>query len=569
MATKRIRLGDLLVQSGLITEQQLEQALAEQKKSGRKLGATLIQMGLVSERKLLSLLAEQLKIPFIDLSNYDLRPEVVRRLPETMARRHRVLVLGETDTDFLVGMTDPTDLYAIDEVADRLGKPVRTAVIRESDWLGAVEQIYRKTDEIGSLAGELDTALAASDLDLALAQAETGDDLDNAPIVKLLKTLFEDAVAANASDIHIEPEERVLRIRQRIDGVLQEQVLDEKRIASALVLRLKIMAGLDISEKRIPQDGRFAIRVADHEVDIRMATMPVAHGEAVVMRLLDQSRGLMTMEELGMPPAIERRFRRLIRMPHGLVLVTGPTGSGKSTTLYAALRLLNEPGRKIITAEDPVEFRLERVNQVQVNPKTGLEFATILRAALRSDPDVILVGEMRDQETAEIGLRAAMTGHLVLSTLHTNDAITTAMRLLDMGAEPYLVASALRGVLAQRLVRKICTNCKEVYEPDDNDQAWLSAREGDAWREQTFYKGRGCHHCNQTGYRGRIGIYEFLEMDHDTTEALRQGDPAAFARAARQSPVYRPLVDSAVECAVQGITTLDEVYRVTEVAEGL
>ncbi len=565
MPTKRIRLGDLLVQHKLITQEQLEQALTEQKNSGRRLGATLIQMGAVSERKLLGLLAKQLKLPFIDLSNYDLDPYIVRKLSEIQARRHRALVLEEAADYFLVGLTDPTDIYAVDELQALLGKTIHVAVIRESEWLNTIDRLYRKTDEIGSIAEELDDALAASDIDLA--QLESGDDLESAPVVRLLKTLFEDAVQAEASDIHIEPDERKLRIRQRVDGVLQEQVLDEPRIAPALVLRLKIMSGLDISEKRLPQDGRFNIRINDHNVDVRISTMPVAFGEAVVMRLLDQSRGIYTMPELGMPADIQHRFEKLIHLPHGLVLVTGPTGSGKSTTLYASLKELNAASKKIITVEDPVEYRLNRVNQVQVNTKIGLTFATVLRASLRQDPDIILIGEMRDQETAEIGLRAAMTGHLVLSTLHTNDAVTTALRLMDMGAEPYLVASSLRGVLAQRLVRKICQHCKTTYELQENDKAWLAsqglAKEG----SEHFYHGVGCHQCNQTGYRGRIGIYELLEIDEATADALRRGDPAAFAQHARKSSGFKPLIESAMECALKGITTLDEVYRVIESIE--
>ncbi len=565
MPTKRIRLGDLLVQHKLITAEQLEQALAEQKNSGRRLGATLIQMGAVSERKLLGLLAEQLKLPFIDLSNYNLDSQIVRKLSEIQARRHRALVLQEAPDHFLVGLTDPTDIYAVDELQALLGKTIHVAVIRESEWLNAIDRLYRKTDEIGSIAEELDDALAASDIDLA--QLESGDDLESAPVVRLLKTLFEDAVQAEASDIHIEPEERKLRIRQRVDGVLQEQVLDEPRIAPALVLRLKIMSGLDISEKRLPQDGRFNIRINDHNVDVRISTMPVAFGEAVVMRLLDQSRGIYTMPELGMPADIQQRFEKLIHLPHGLVLVTGPTGSGKSTTLYAGLKELNAASKKIITVEDPVEYRLNRVNQVQVNTKIGLTFATVLRASLRQDPDIILIGEMRDQETAEIGLRAAMTGHLVLSTLHTNDAVTTALRLMDMGAEPYLVASSLRGVLAQRLVRKICEHCKTPYELQENDKAWLASQGLNKDGSQQFYHGTGCHQCNQTGYRGRIGIYELLEIDEATADALRRGDPAEFARNARKSQGFKPLIDSAMDCATQGTTTLDEVYRVIESIE--
>jgi MSHA biogenesis protein MshE len=565
MPTKRLRLGDLLVQQQIITEDDLNQALAEQKKTGRRLGATLIQMGLVSERKLLTLLAEQLKIPFIELSNYPLDVQTVRKLSEIQARRYRALVLQDDAAGYLVGLTDPTDIYAVDELQNILQKVVKVAVIRETDWLNAIDTLYRKTDEIGSIAEELDDALAATDIDLAAL--ESGDDLESAPVVRLLKTLFEDAVHAEASDIHIEPEERKLRIRQRVDGVLQEQVLDEPRIAPALVLRLKIMSGLDISEKRLPQDGRFNIRVNDHNVDVRISTMPVENGEAVVMRLLDQSRGIYNMKELGMPEDIQKRFESLVHIPHGLVLVTGPTGSGKSTTLYSALKDLNSPGKKIITAEDPVEYRLNRVNQVQVRSKFGLTFAKILRSALRQDPDIILIGEMRDQETAEIALRAAMTGHLVLSTLHTNDAITTALRLMDMGAEPYLVASSLKGVLAQRLVRRICDHCKVVHNLEDSDKIWLNSQVLEIEAGHTFYHGKGCHHCNQTGYKGRVGIYELLEIDSDTADALRRGDLAGFASSARRSKGFKPLLDSAMECARAGTTTLDEVFRVVEAME--
>ncbi len=565
MAAKRIRLGDLLVQQNIIKPEDLDKALAEQKKTGRRLGAMLIQLGMVSERKLLTLLAEQLKVPFIELSSYPLNTQTVRKLSEIQARRYRALVLEEKSDSYLIGLTDPTDIYAVDELQNILQRNINVAIIRESDWLNAIDTLYRKTDEIGSIAEELDDALAATDIDLSAL--ETGDDLESAPVVRLLKTLFEDAVQAEASDIHIEPEERKLRIRQRVDGVLQEQVLDEPRIAPALVLRLKIMSGLDISEKRLPQDGRFNIRVNDHNVDVRISTMPVENGEAVVMRLLDQSRGIYNMTDLGMPEDIQKRFQKLVHVPHGLVLVTGPTGSGKSTTLYSALKELNTPGKKIITAEDPVEYRLHRVNQVQVKAKFGLTFAKILRSALRQDPDIILIGEMRDQETAEIGLRAAMTGHLVLSTLHTNDAVTTALRLMDMGAEPYLVASSLKGVLAQRLVRRVCEHCKEPHHLDDNDRAWLNSQIMDLDADQQFYHGKGCHHCNQTGYKGRIGIYELLEVDAATSDALRRGDFAGFASAARRSKGFKPLLDSAMDCARAGTTTLDEVFRVVEAME--
>ncbi|MBP6781384.1 MAG: type II/IV secretion system protein, partial [Ottowia sp.] len=413
--------------------------------------------------------------------------------------------------------------------------------------------------EIAWIAGELEGELKDSDFDLSKLGADSNTE---APVVRLLQTLFEDAVQMKASDIHIEPDEGVVRIRQRIDGVLSEQVMKEARVASALVMRLKIMSGLDISEKRLPQDGRFNIRVKGHNIDVRVSTMPVQYGESVVMRLLDQTGGVSTLEASGMPPDMLVRFRRLLQRPFGLVLVTGPTGSGKTTTLYAGLAELNSPEKKIITVEDPVEYRLPRINQVQVNAKIDLSFARVLRAALRQDPDIVLIGEMRDQETAEIGLRAALTGHLVLSTLHTNDALTSAMRLIDMGVEPFLVATALNAVLAQRLIRRVCRNCAEEHEADMRQLPWLENLHGGSLAGRRFMRGRGCHQCHNSGYSGRIGVYELLELDEPLIAALRRGDPQGFAEAARQQPHYRPLAACALDYALEGLTSVDEVLKV-------
>jgi len=562
-STQKLRLGDLLVQQGIITEEQLMSALSEQKTSGRKLGKTLIDLGFVEENQLLTLLAEQLKIPFINLITYDLRPEIVQKLSEVHARRFRVIVLEERANSLLIGMSDPTDIYAVDDLQNILKVQLDVAVVREAELLSSIETIYRRTQEIQDLAGALDEELTEGDF--SLAQLEDDTDVSNAPVVKLLRTVFEDAVEANASDIHIEPDEHVVRIRQRIDGVLQEQVMNETRIASALVLRLKLMAGLDISEKRMPQDGRFNIRVADKSIDVRLSTMPVQYGESVVMRLLDQGAAMLSLEELGMPEDISNHFREQVHSPHGMVLVTGPTGSGKTTTLYAALNELNSARKKIITVEDPVEYRLSRVNQVQVNSRIELTFSKVLRAALRQDPDIILVGEMRDKETVEIGIRASLTGHLVLSTLHTNDAISTAMRLVDMGVEPYLAASSLRAIIAQRLMRKICTNCKQEQDMDSLQKDWLFASHlSKNLDNQVFYTGNGCHNCNGTGYKGRLGIYEFLELTEDAARALQDGDNEAFKLAAKMQPSYCSLSESAMKLAEQGITSLEEVFRVTE-----
>ncbi len=558
-ARKKVRIGDLMVENKIISEGQLGTALAEQKKTGRRLGRTLIELGYIDEDRLLLFLSQQLNIPNIDLRTYKFNPDTVRLLPETHARRYRAIVLDDKPDALLVGMADPGDIFGFDELTRILKRPITQAVVRESDLLRTIDVVYRRTAEISTLAEELGQELSDHDFDLAqLVQTEDTD----APVFKLLQTLFKDAVQVGASDIHIEPDEKVLRIRMRIDGVLQEQIMNEKRVAPALVLRLKLMAGLDISEKRLPQDGRFNIKVKDKSIDVRVSTLPVSFGESVVMRLLDQSGGALNLEQIGMPPEILQRFRRQIHHPHGMVLVTGPTGSGKTTTLYSALSELNQPEIKIITVEDPVEYRLPRISQVQVHTKIGLSFASVLRTALRQDPDIVLVGEMRDQETAEIGLRAAMTGHLVLSTLHTNDAIATANRLIDMGAEGYLVAAALRAIIAQRLVRRICGTCTQAYTPDTQEHAWLAAIAGPEGAAASYKRGAGCPHCNNTGYRGRIGVYEFLELDEAMAEGLRNNDSSAFNAAAKASAGYRPLVQCALDYARQGVTTLEEVFRV-------
>lgn len=564
---KKLRIGDLLVQNDVITEEQLQTALREQKNSGRKLGKTLVDLGYVDEDTILNMLSRQLDLPFVQLRHFRFNEQLVRRLPEAMARRFRSLVLDEQGGELLVGMADPLDIFAYDELVRVLKQPIRQAVVRESELLSTLDLVYRRTEEIASLAEELEDELSDDAFDLASMSAEP--ESEDAPVVRLLKTLFEDAVQARSSDIHIEPDETVVRIRQRVDGVLQEHVMKEKRVNAALVLRLKLMAGLNISEKRLPQDGRFNVRVKGRSIDVRISTMPVQYGESVVMRLLDQSQGLLDLDSIGMPEELLQRFRRMIRKPHGMILVTGPTGSGKTTTLYGALSELNRPEVKIITAEDPVEYRLPRITQVQVHPRIGLEFADVLRAGLRQDPDIMLVGEMRDRETVEIGLRAAMTGHLVLSTLHTNDSISSAMRLIDMGAEPFLVSSSLLGVVAQRLVRRVCENCSAPYEPTEQERVWLETFDLDPLdREAGFVHGRGCYQCSNTGYKGRVGVYEMLEMNEPMLDALRQQDVSGFSRAARQSRLYRPLGRCAMDYALRGVTTLEEVARVAATSEG-
>jgi len=558
---KRVRLGDLLVEAGLITEGQLNLALQEQKHTGKKVGRVLVDMGLVPENKLLKTLSEHLKIPFIELRQFQLDNAVMQKLDESIARRFRCLLLADNNDGLLLAMADPLDLMAIDEVEKKLKKTVKPAIVRESELLATLDSVYRRTGQIESIAVELEGELRDSDFDLANLADDT--DLQDAPVVRLLQSLLEDAVSVRASDVHIEPDEAVFRIRMRVDGVLQEQVIKEKRVASALVLRLKIMSNLDISERRMPQDGRFNIRVNNKSIDVRLSTMPVQYGESVVMRLLDQSAGIMSLKDLGMPESIRSRFELMIERPHGLILVTGPTGSGKTTTLYSALNLLNKPKNKIITAEDPIEYRMSRINQVQINPKINLDFASILRSALRQDPDIILVGEMRDQETVAIGTRAALTGHLVMSTLHTNDAVSSAIRLADMGVESYLVASALRGVMAQRLLRKVCEDCRQPHEPSTREKLWLQNMADGRYVDHQFYAGAGCYQCNNTGYRGRIGVFEWLELDEPMLLALRDQNHNAFVEAAKANPNFKTMEEWALEFAEQGITDLSEVFKIS------
>lgn len=556
---KKIRLGDLLIEHKIISREQLEAALADQRQSGRKLGRVLIENGFLTEEQLLNFLSRQLKVPYVDLKHYQFSPEVVRRIPETHARRYRVILLEETTDALLMGMADPTDIFAYDEMARILGRAPRIAVVGEGDLLKTIDLVYRHTEQISGLAAELEQELSAYDVDLdELASAEG---LTDAPVVKLLQTVFEDAVQVNASDVHIEPDERALRIRFRLDGELRVQTTADRRIAAALVSRIKLMAGLDISERRLPQDGRCNVRVRDKHVDVRLSTMPVQHGESVVMRLLNQASGLLDLEHIGMPPDSLARFRDVLRAPHGMVLVTGPTGSGKTTTLYGALKALNSDAVKIVTVEDPVEYRLPGINQVQINPKIELTFARALRSILRQDPDIILVGEMRDRETVEIGLRAAMTGHLVLSTLHTNDAISTALRLMDMGAPPYMLAASLRAIVSQRLVRRTCETCAEPYEPEPGMVSLARRELGDAPLD--FKRGRGCAFCHHTGYQGRIGVFEFLESSSALVEALHAGDPQRFAEVARQQPGYQNLRHAAIALAAKGLTTLEQAARVS------
>ncbi|MBE3994345.1 type II/IV secretion system protein [Vibrio parahaemolyticus] len=557
----RKRLGDLLVEEGIVSEDQIQQALSAQRSTGQKLGDALIDLGFITEKQMLEFLSQQLGLPLIDLGRDPVDADAVQILPEVHARRLRAMVVARNGDTLRVAMSDPADLFTQESLMNLLGEyNLEFIIASERQLISSFDRYYRRTKEIASFAEQLQAEHQdVQSFDYGIDEADS----EEVTVVKLVNSMFEDAVQVGASDIHIEPDDKVLRLRQRVDGVLHETILNEVNIASALVLRLKLMAHLDISEKRLPQDGRFNIKVRGQSIDIRMSTLPTQYGESVVMRLLNQSSGLRPLEESGLPPELLSRLRRQLSRPHGMILVTGPTGSGKTTTLYGALSELNEPGKKIITAEDPVEYRLPRITQVQINSKIDLTFSRVLRTFLRQDPDIILIGEMRDQETVEIGLRAALTGHLVLSTLHTNDAVDSALRMIDMGAPGYLVASAVRAVVAQRLVRRVCPDCKTQDHLDESRQQWLAGR----FPNQvgvTFHKGAGCQNCNLTGYRGRIGVFEMLELEHEMMDKLRANDAVGFAQAARRSENYKPLLASAMELALQGAVSLDEVMTLGE-----
>ena len=555
---EKLRLGDVLVQQRLISQEQLQQTLDLQRTTGKKMGRLLIETGVITEELLANGLARQLRIPFVNLKTFPFRADVVKLLPETSARRFKALVLEDKGDLLLVALGDPLDQFAFDALTRILKRNIGIAAVPESQLALAFDRLYRRTEEISGLARALEKDIGDA-VDFGELTASVG--IEGAPVVRLLQSLFEDAVQVGASDVHIEPQEAGLQIRVRVDGVLQTQTLADKRIGGALAQRLKLMAGLDISEKRLPQDGRFSVRLKDNTIDVRLSTLPTTYGESAVMRLLIQGSGMRRLDTIGMPADMLKRFREVLTRSAGMVLVTGPTGSGKTTTLYAALAEVNAAELKVITVEDPVEYRLPGITQVQVNDKIELTFSRVLRACLRQDPDVILVGEMRDAETAEIGLRAAITGHLVLSTLHTRDAISTPFRLLDMGVPPFMVATSLQAVIAQRLLRLNCTECAAPHAPSPQEQSWLDAMLAPG---QTVApkRGLGCSACNGTGYSGRQGVYELLEMDAELTQAASHSDPATFMKLAGVRMQGHTMAHHALALVREGRTSMAEALRV-------
>ncbi len=571
MATTRTKssdlIGDLLVREGLITEEQLRRALSEQRSNGSRLGFTLVSMGFVSETDLTRVLARKYRVKAVDLSRIDrVDMRVVNLVRPEIATRHLVLPLRRVGRTLTVAMANPTNLDAIDELRFSTGYDIEPVVAGEYSLKKAVEKHYEVVED-----GLQDLLKEFDEEDIEVVDGSEEDELsvtalqaqvEEAPVVKLINGILTSAVQKNASDIHIEPYEKELRVRFRIDGALREIMRPPNRMKAALTSRVKILADLNIAERRVPQDGRIKMRMGKRVIDFRVSTLPGLFGEKIVLRILDKSNLQLDLEKFGMEPQAQTDFLGAIRNPYGMVLVTGPTGSGKTTTLYSALMKINTEEVNIMTAEDPVEYNLRGINQTQVRPEIGLTFAAALRAFLRQDPNIILVGEIRDAETAGIAIKAALTGHLVLSTLHTNDAASTVTRMIDIGVEPFNVASAVNLVTAQRLVRRICNNCKAdtTYEADVLDVAEIPERR---LAEMKFYKGEGCDHCEGTGYRGRQGLFEVMPISAKIRRMIMHSESADVMKAQAVEDGMLTLRDDGLIKVEKGITTLEEVLKET------
>ncbi len=550
------QLGEILLEGGLVTHDQLAVAVDEQNRLGRSLGRVLVDQGVLTESQLVASLAAQIGMRFVDLSDIQIDGSALGRVPGHVARRHTAIPIGYEDGRLLVAMADPANVFAIDDIRSAAGIDVKPVVATRTDVAAAIDRFYRAGDELNDLTSELDTGEDEEDL------SKVKEITEDAPIVRYVNLLITQAIQDRASDIHLEPTEHDLRVRYRIDGVLHEVMRSPRAIQSGVISRLKIMADINIAERRIPQDGRLSVAAHGKKVDLRVATLPTVWGEKVVMRILDNSTARMDLADLGFSPHNYGIFQKSYVKPYGMILVTGPTGSGKSTTLYATLNVVNKPEVNIITVEDPVEYRLPGVNQVQVNNKAGLNFAAALRSILRSDPDIVLIGEIRDHETAQIAVEASLTGHLVLSTLHTNDAPSAIVRLTEMGIEPFLVGSAVDAVLAQRLARRLCSKCKEPYLPDPDQLEAIRFKPYPGDPVPTFFRQVGCASCAKTGYKGRVAIHEVMaitdEIERLTVE--RASSTRIMAVAIEQG--MRTLREDGLLKASQGITTIDEVFRV-------
>ena len=551
------QLGSLLVASQLLSQEQLKAALAEQATTQKSLGRILIDNKLVTEGDLVSVLAGQLGLEYIDLESTNIDIAAAGLISDALARRYQALPVGWDNGRLVLAMADPGNVFAIDDIRTITKSEVKVVVTTPIAILEAIDKLHRMDGEVNDISAQ------------AASEFETADDLSNvrevvedAPIVKLVNLLITQAVSDRASDIHIEPTERDVRIRYRIDGVLHEVMRPHKSIQSGIISRLKIMADINIAERRIPQDGRINVSLAGKQIDLRVATLPTVYGEKIVMRILDKSTAVLRLSDLGFLESSMHRFEQSYKKPYGTILVTGPTGSGKSTTLYATLNILNDESKNVITVEDPVEYRLPGINQVQVNNKAGMTFAAALRSILRSDPDIVLVGEIRDKETATIAIEAALTGHLVLSTLHTNDASTTPTRLVEMGVEPFLVASALDCIVAQRLARRLCDRCKEAYRPTANELQMAGWELDEVNEGPELFRAVGCATCGKTGYLGRFAIHEVLTVSEEVERMIVEREHSEDIKKMAMAQGMLTLRQAGISQVSSGMTSIEEILRV-------
>ncbi len=563
------RLGELLVREKLISLQQLKQAQTDQAKSGRNLSYTLAKLGYISDGEITDFLSAQYRLPAVNLDDYDIEEDVIKLVARDVCEKHRVIPVSRSGSSLIIAMADPTNLHAIDDIKFLTGYNVEPVVASETAVHGAIERYYAAGPSYEEVMadfelGDDDIDFTSDEEDINAVELEKAS--EDAPVVRLVNVILLNAIRKGASDVHIEPYERKMRVRYRIDGVLQEEMTPPLKLKNALSSRLKIMSQLDIAERRLPQDGRIKLRMGkNREMDFRVSILPTLWGEKTVLRLLDKSNLQLDMAKLGFDPAPLKDFGWAINQPWGMVLVTGPTGSGKTTTLYSALSELNQPGTNISTAEDPVEYNLHGINQVQMHDEIGLNFAMALRAFLRQDPDVVMVGEIRDFETAEIAVKAALTGHLVLSTLHTNDAPATISRLLNMGVEPFLITASVNLVLAQRLARRVCADCKKEFAPDPTALLDLGFTEAqvERARQNKLFAGSGCQTCNGSGYKGRVALYEVMRFTDELKEMVLQGASSAELKAAAIRGGMCSLRMSGIGKILDGVTTAEEVLRVT------
>lgn len=552
----RKKLGDILIERGFITPSQLEEALKQQPATGMRLGDLLVDLGALTEIQLLEAISDRLAIPRVSLGSMVIDPNVIGRVPVDLARRYTLIPVFAIGNTLTLAMADPLNIIAIDEIKYRTGAHIKRAVATISEIKNAIDDYYSVADSIEGLIGSHDTPVVGITETVADEEPEA-----DTPIVKLVNLIITKAVKDKASDIHVEPDEATIRIRYRINGVMREEASPPKALQKELISRIKIAADLDVSEKRLPQDGRFMMKVDDASIDLRVSSLPTIHGEKIVIRILDQRNLMRSFRELGFRDSILKAWTNVVRKSEGLVLLSGPTSSGKTSTLYATLQDINSIEKNIITVEDPVEYSLPLINQIQINEKAGLTFPSTLRAMLRQNPDIIMIGEIRDAETAQMAIRSSLTGHLVFSTIHTNDAPSAISRLIDMGIESYMVVSALKGVLAQRLVRVNCPKCAEAYRPSDS----VLSRAGlvDLADEIQFKKGVGCASCKGTGYAGMTGIFEYMEIRPKIADLIFTGASLSRIRDVARTCGYLPLFEAGLEKVTQGEITLEELLKET------